>query len=295
MLRQCFWDTLRTEIMKKAKDSLNLFDYMDYRKFLKDWYENAKKNKRGFSFRSFSKRAGFGSPNFLKRVMEGERNLTEKSIFQVATGLNLNKQETEFFKNLVAFNQADSTKEKNQHYEQILRSKKYSQLKPMEKDQYDFYSNWYHPVIRELIVSDDFGDDYERLASRVYPRLTPQQAKKSVELLQRLGFIKKIDEKRWEQSKSLVTTGAEVFSLVLFNYHQNILELAKHQLFKTSAEKRDMSVLTLGIVKERLPELKKKIQEFRQDILKFVSEDTKPDDVVLLSMQLMPVTQEGSK
>lgn len=278
--------------MKKGNGRINLFTYMNYRKYLKDWYEDAKKHRRGFSFRSFSKRAGFGSPNFLKRVMEGQRNLTDKSITQVAHGLGLNKQETEFFKNLVAFNQAESSKEKNKYYGQLLRSQKYSQLKPMEKDQYDYYSTWYHPVIRELIVSSHFNGSYERLAKQVYPAISTQQAKKSVELLERLNFIKKVDEDRWKQAQSLVTTGSEVFSLVLYNYHQNILELAKHQLFKTSGAKRDMSVLTLGIVKDRLPQLKKKMQEFRRQILEFVSEDTDPDEVVLLAMQLMPVTQE---
>lgn len=281
--------------MSKGNGKIDLFLYMNYRKFLKDFYEHAKLHKRGFSFRSFSKRAGFGSPNFLKRVMEGERSLTEKSVVQVCVGLGLNKQETEFFKNLVAFNQAENNEEKNTYYRQLLQSQKYSKLKPMERDQYEYYSSWYHPVVRELIVSKRFDGQLESICKMIFPKISLKQVQKSVELLERLKFIKKIAEGQWEQSESLVTAGAQVSSVILYNYHSSILDLAKYQLFKGDYKKRDISALTLGVSKERLPQIKKRVQEFRREILQMVAEDTQPEEVVLLAMQLLPLTQDEQK
>ena len=57
-------------------DPIDVFDYLDYRAFLRDFYARAKATRRGFSFRAFSRKARLGSPNHLKRVMEGDRNLT---------------------------------------------------------------------------------------------------------------------------------------------------------------------------------------------------------------------------
>ncbi len=272
------------------KSRLSIFDYRDYRKFLKEWYEEAKKNRRGFSFRSFSKKAGFGSPNFLKRVMEGERNLTDDSQDKCALALELNKQERDFFKKLVHFNQVEMLDQKNILYRELLRSKKLSQLKPMEKDQYDYYSTWYHAVIRELIVSRDFDGTPEWIFNRFHSQLTVAQIEKSIELLQRLGFIQKKRGGKWQQSTPLVTTGPEATSLVLLNYHQNLLELIKNQLPIISPEKRDVSALTLGLSRSKIPLLKKKLQEFRQEILKLVADETEPEEVVILSLQLMPMT-----
>lgn len=278
--------------MKPEKSKINIFLALDYRRYLKDWYADQKQNRRGFSFRFFSMKAGFVSPNFLQRVMEGERNLTEESLDKCVVGLGLNKQESEFFKNLVHYNQAQNHETKNHYYQLLARSRKFSELKPMEKNQYDYYSAWYHPVIRELVVSPEYDGSVQRLVDRIFPKITESQAEKSIELLKSLGFIEK-KGKGWAQANPLVTTGPEAGAHIMMNYHQNLLGLAKDLLPQVSFNERDVSALTLGISKGRVGQLKRKIQEFRQDILKMVSEDTKPDDVVLLSIQLLPVTRRN--
>lgn len=205
-------------------------------------------------------------------------------------GLRLNKQEQDFFRNLVLFNQAKSHGEKDRYYQKLLQSRKFGQLKPIEKHQYEYYSTWYHPVIRELVVSPDFDGTATWLVQRVQPTLTIAQVEKSLDLLEKLGFIKKAKGKRWKQSSSVVSTGPEVQSLILFNYHKNLLDLSKEILSEVPPSRRDISAMTLGVVKERLPLLKKRIQEFRQEILKMVSTDTHPEEVVQLNIQLFPMT-----
>ncbi|MBX7149519.1 TIGR02147 family protein [bacterium] len=281
--------------MPKSASPVNLFDYKDYRKFLHDWFIAAKSARGSFSYRAFSMRAGFSSPNFLKLVMEGQRNLTEESLPKFMQGLKLNKQEQDFFTNLVFFTQADTHEKKDFYYKKLLQSKKYSELKPLEKEQYNYYATWYNPVIRELIVSKDFDGTPEWLASKIFPAITPQQAAKSIEVLEKLGFIEKTASGRYKQASPLVTTGPESLSLVLLNYHKNLLELSQTIMPITPSDTRDVSSLTLGIAKGRMAQLKKKIQEFRQEVLKLVSNDTEPEEVVLLNMQLLPVTMEGAK
>src|SRR3990167_1961122 len=217
---------------------INLFSYLDYRQFLRDWYLAAKKSRGSFSFRTFSKKAGFHSPNFFKLVMDGDRKLTEKSLSHFVTGLGLNKQEEEFFRNLVFFNQAKIHEQKDHYYQKLIQSRKFGQLKPIEKDQYDFYSTWYHPVIRELVVSKDFDGTPEWLVDRIHPKITWAQATKSIELLEKLGFIRKSPEGKWAQSTPLVTTGAESSSLVLLNYHQSLLGLTQQLLPEIPPEER---------------------------------------------------------
>lgn len=274
---------------------VSLFHFLDYRKFLKEWYQEAKKSRSGFSFRSFSKRAGFQSPNFFKLVMDGDRNLTEESLTKFMIGLKLNKQEQEFFRHLVFFNQAKNQKQKDFYYQKLLRSRKFNQLKPVDKDHFDYCSTWYHPVVRELIASQGFDGTPEWLASHISPEITSAQARKSLEVLEKLGFIQKTSKGKWKQTSSLVSTGAEVTSLALFNYHLNMLDLTKEILENVPAKRRDISSMTLGVVKERVPQLKKKIQEFRKEIMEFVSTDENPDEVVQMNIQLFPLTTEEGK
>jgi uncharacterized protein (TIGR02147 family) len=61
------------------------------------------------------------------------------------------------------------------------------------------------------------------------------------------------------------------------------------------AGQRDVSSLTLGLRRDQIPLLKKKIQEFRREILKIASLAEKTEDVVQLSIQMFPLTKEGEK
>jgi len=268
---------------------------MDYRDFLKRWYEEQKQSQNHFSYRAFSHRAGFSSPNFFKLVIDDKRNLTEESLTKTIKGLKLNKQESDFFRNLVFYNQAKELEKKNYYYQKLLSSRKFSQLKPIAKGQYQFYATWYHPVIRELVVSKDFDGTPEWISKHIYPQLSVQQVQKSIELLERLGFIKKNGTKKWQQSTPITTTGKESAELALLNYHQSLLSLAHHLLPHIEQEDRDVSALTLGVAREKVPILKKMIQEFRSEILKFVADDIQPEEVVQLSIQLLPLTRKSKQ
>jgi len=279
-----------TSSMGRQAKSIDLFAYTDYRSYLKEWYARAKASRGGFSFRAFSKQAGFNSPNFYKLVMDGERNLTQESLARFVIGLGLNKQEEAFFRNLVFFNQAKTHDQKDFYYQRLLQSRKFNQLKPIERHQYDFYSTWYHPVVRELVTSPQFDGTAEWISQRLYPSVTVPQVKKSLDLLETLGLVVRTPEGGYRQTDTLISTGPEAQSLVLLNYHQAMLGIAKEILPEVAAKNRDVSTLTLGIKRERIGQIKKRIQEFRQDILKLVSTDTQAEEVVVLAFQLLPLT-----
>jgi uncharacterized protein (TIGR02147 family) len=279
--------------LQPALKTVTIFAYLDYRRYLRDWYEMGKATRKSLSFRAFSQRAGFKSPNFFKLVMEGKRNLTDDSLGKFADGLKLNRQERDFFKNLVLFTQASDHEDKNFFYQRLLETREFARLKPMEKSRYEYYATWYHPVVRELAVSPESDGSCEWIAKRIRPVVTPDQVQKSLDLLVTLGFLQKKGARRWKQTEPLVTTGAEVPSVTLMNYHQSLLTLTRDVLPAIPAAERDISALTLGVSRDKLPLLKKRIQDFRQGILRFVSLEEKPEDVVMLNIQFFPVTRRS--
>lgn len=276
--------------MKKA-NPISVFAYLEYRSFLRDFYLYHKNSRAGFSFRTFSKRAGFCSSNIFKLVMDGHRNLSEDSIDKFSQGLGLNKQESEFFKNLVYFNQASNQQQRERFYNRLLKSKKFLFLKPLEKKQYDFFSSWHHAVIREMITSPNFDGTPEWLAERIFPKLSLKVIQDSLSLLLKLGLIQVTSTGKYTQTQSIVTTGVETTEFIMLGYHQSMLRFTCDRLTEIPSEKRDISSLTLGVAKGRLEEIKKKVQEFRREILELVSQDVAEDDVLLLNIQLFPVSK----
>ena len=169
----------------------NIFTYLSFRAFLKDAFEYLKANRRGFSHRSFAKTAGFSSSNYIMLVIQGKRNLSSDGIQKIAKALKLKKGETEFFENLVRFDQATSDTEKNFYYSKIAANKKYAEARTLEKGEYEYYSKWYVPAIREMVLLKNFKEDPEWIASTLTPQITPKEAEAALKLLFDLNMISK--------------------------------------------------------------------------------------------------------
>jgi uncharacterized protein (TIGR02147 family) len=98
-----------------------IFNYTDYRLFLQDFYKAMKASTSYFSFRYFASRAGLSSGSFLKLVMEGKRNLSEKTMQQFAHGLGMKGDEEEYFKTMVKMNQASVDSDKHHYFRELLQ------------------------------------------------------------------------------------------------------------------------------------------------------------------------------
>ncbi len=92
--------------------------YSDFREFLRDFYQERK--PYGFSFREFSKLAGYSSPVFLKLVIEGKANLSERGTERVANATGLVGADVEYFRILVAMNQSKNAEEKKLLFEAFI-------------------------------------------------------------------------------------------------------------------------------------------------------------------------------
>jgi uncharacterized protein (TIGR02147 family) len=274
----------------------DLFAYLDYRKYLRDAFEAmraaAPKGRGKASYRSFAKEAGYSSPNLLQLILAGERELSPANVPGTARALGLNKQETEFFADLVAFDRAGGFDEKTFHYQRMLRSRKHAEARPIDKGQFEYLDQWYHPAVRELAIHPAFDGNPAWIARRLHPRITPAQAEKSLELLQRLGLIARDPAGgRWTQTEARISTAPEVASLAVANYHRAALKLAEASIEAFDGERRDLRAVTLGIPKAKFPELKRKLEGFWREILDLADGTAPVEEIYQVNLQAFPLTR----
>lgn len=79
-------------------ETLGITDYVDYRDFLKARWEDLRLQDKTMSYRAFSARAGFGSPNYLHLVINKKRHISEDSAERFGAVLGLTRTETECLK-----------------------------------------------------------------------------------------------------------------------------------------------------------------------------------------------------
>jgi uncharacterized protein (TIGR02147 family) len=274
-----------------------VFDYYDYRKYLADCYKEKKAMSSGFSFTVFSKMAKFANKGFIHNVIHGTKNLSRQSVYKLSRALRHTKSEAEYFENLVFFNQAAEREERNYFYEKLVsvrsRNPRAVARLQLTKEQYDYYSEWYHSAVRSIIGLVRFSGDYQQLAQAVYPAILPKQVKKSVALLVKLGLVRKGKNGVYELSKAHITTGEEILDLAVLNFHRKATELAGAAMDKLPKDERNITGITLGTSSKAYSEICEAAREFRQRVVDIVDADKeKADRVYRLNIHLFPMSEQ---
>lgn len=276
-----------------------VFDYENYREFLRDFFAYKKESSSGFSYRIFSASAGFKSPNFLKLVIENQRNLTKKSIGGIIRGFKLSPEEGSFFGSLVFLLQAKNATEKRHYLHEISRSKVFRELHPMKQAAMEVYQNWYCIPIREIVASPGFRNDPVWIGQQFFPKLTAGQVEEAIQTLVAAGLLRPDGNGSMVQSDRNITTGNEVQSALVSGFHKKMLELAASSLDNTPRYHRDISSATVLVTESTFNQLKELVQKFRKTLIaeseQAASESKDQKHAVYqISFQLFPLTKYGT-
>jgi uncharacterized protein (TIGR02147 family) len=268
---------------------LNIFNYLNYRDYLRDCFAERKRSDPEFSHRYFNRRLGLTSPNFMLMVMQGRRNISPTVAFKISALLKHTEKETEYFENLVGLQQAKTHNEKDRFFNRLLALRRHTKSKKLEEWQYEYYSHWYNLVVRELAAYPEFGGDFRWLAKNVRPPITLRRARKSVDLLLTLGLL----EKRgcgYQAASPVLSTGPEVRSLAVAKFNRRMAELAISAYDGLPRTEREFSGCTVNIPEKRLPEISRAIAECRAKIMSIAGEEVPPDRVFHVNFHVFPVS-----
>ena len=270
----------------------NIFEYQNFRTYLKDYYSEQKAKKRRFSYRYFSQKAGVNSASFLYYVIENKRNLTESSILKISQAIGHSREEADYFERLVFFNQAKSINEKTHYYSKLIEIRRPLDVQMIDTDRYEYYSKWYHSVIREVVTFFDFKDDFAKLGAFLMPPISGYEAKESIHLLERLGFLDRDEQGLYHQTNNLVLgrpTPLQAFQIERFQ--MEMLQMAMKAYDNAPFERRMSTSTTLSVSTKTVELFKLRMREFQHDIMEIARMDDQQEQAVQIAMNLFPVSR----
>ena len=272
------------------KKAVSIYDYTDYRQYLRDYYQEQKAKTPAFSYRYFARKAGFNSSGLYKDIVDGRTGITRSLILRFSIAMKLSSRQQEYFETLVYFNEAKTVEEKKVYFERLM---KYYNSKAFKVDasQYEYYSKWYYSAIRELLAINNFNDDYSAIAKTLNPSIRTEQAQKAISVLKKLGLIKKNENGYYKAVNKILTTGPDVKSLNIARYQQAMMDLAKEAIDRHPARHRDISTVTFSVSKETCDNIKAELIACRKRILAMVERSENEDRVCQLNMQLFPLSR----
>ncbi len=269
--------------------TVSIYNYLNYRDYLRDFYNYNKGIDPRFSYRYFLNKAGIQSPIYYQQVILGKRNLTPATQQKFVNALDLNKDESGYFKVLCDFNHAKTNKAKQEAYKYILKFGHFLSPEVLGEKYFTLYQNWYTEAVRELICMQQF-ETWAALGRSLKPSITAKQAENSVNQLLKLNLIQKQND-TYSLTDTIITTGHEVASMVVRKHNKDMLTLAEESLETDQVSIRNIQGMTMGISKNAYSKIEEEIEHLYQRIAIIIDNDTESDRVYHLNTTLFPLSK----
>ncbi len=279
-----------------------IHDYTDYRVYLKDIYEFRKVNEstgmRAYSYSHFSAAADIKSPNYLKLIIEGKRNLSDDMISRFARALRLEKQQVEEFKALVHYSQADEPVERNKYLKDLAEIRADQEnASDADKQKWEKVPGWIGWVLYAMMDQKNTGVEPEQLQKLFRAKASVQEVRDSLQKLIAAGEIV-TDEATGElkRPRELIDTPQDLPVALIRRLQTELIYLGIESLFRDSPKDREFGALTVALTQEEFEQTRFELRQLRKRIHKDVTvkrQTSKGDRVYQLNIQLFPVTEKA--
>lgn len=209
----------------------SVFSYLDYRSFLRDWFEARKRSDDGYSYARFAEDGGC-SKSTLANVLSGARSPRSGTLDAFARAMSLTPSERNYLGLLVELSEAEGLDRRREVMERILVSERYQQVRLAkggdESELFRLVEHWYIPAVRELAALPAFRPDPEWIARTLRPSISVDEARDALDRLFELKLLRYGPNGTVERGEIQFRTEPEVRErAILHLYREAIPELLR--------------------------------------------------------------------
>lgn len=279
-------------------------DYMDFRQYLASFFEYKRKltasDLRPYNYAAFSAGANIKSPNYLKMIIEGRRNLSEEMVLKFAKALGLNKEATEDFELLVAYGQATDPADRNMFLKKLSEHRVQAKLKTGEIDKktWEKIPSWAAWVIYAMVDQEGVKYDTKTLKELLRGKASEDEIEQALQSLFNSGeLVLDPETQEVRKARALIESAEDVPVALVRKLQAQLMYLGLESLYQDAANEREFGTLTLSMTKQEFEEVKFKLRQMRKQINKdnsIARSSSKGEKVYQLNIQLFPVTNAVS-
>ena len=253
---------------------IDIFQFTNFRKYLDEYQVARVQTDPDFT------RAGacalLGLPktrSYYNDIIKGKK-LSDRMVPKFVEVLGLNKKEARYFETMVNMDQAKTATERNAFFEELLKQHPDSH-RILNEDAYEYYNHWYNSVLFTALEVVDVSDDLEPIQKLIFPKVSVGTLKRSLELLERLGFVRKNENGFWKSCRDAVSSGDYNNSDLVRQYQLQSFELSKQALLASDERSSDMATFTFSVSDDAFKAIAKEIQGLKARVRKIIMLDKK--------------------
>jgi uncharacterized protein (TIGR02147 family) len=240
----------------------------------------------GYSLRAFARSLAV-EPGALSQILSGKRSLSDKLVERITLAMGLSPEERRrFVSSLGSAKRASGLKRISPTFRNAPQAPPDAAVRELSSEAFRVVADWYHYAILELTFVQGFQSSPRWIASRL--GISQAQASSAIQRLMALelleergGKLVKVQDRITTADKSLTTAAHRL-------RQRQVLEKSAHSLQQDPLAERNHSAMTVAIDETRLPEAKRRIEAFIQELTTYL-ESGPQTRVYELAVSLFPL------
>jgi len=267
-----------------------VFDYHDYREFLRDFLEFATSHEPRRSLRKISEECEF-SAGYLPLILSGQRNLTSKSQKTLSKALGLSSQESTYLKYLCVLADSNNPEEWQWAMRKLQKTSTYPTRHAKELEVYQYLSQWYLVAIREMTNLEGFEANPEWIRARLRNSPPTRELADALRFLVEKGLITYDQNGKVAPPQKELECKGGVFRLALGSFHRQILALAAKAVDELPAGERVVIGHTVALNKDDFEKISEILESARKRVIEIGEKRDGGDTVYQVMLTAFPLTQ----
>ncbi|MEH0861001.1 DUF4423 domain-containing protein [Halobacteriovorax sp. DPLXC-1] len=269
--------------------ALNFDNFLDYLNYVVSPASHFKSRPK--TLEQWATRLGYKSSSILSMVLKGQRVPSHDLIASIAFDLDLSEDEARYLQLLV---QLEKEKRKNKDCSRTLqylnKLKSHGTFNRISLDEFSYISQWHFFAIKNLVLLEDFREDYDWISNQLRKKVQPSKVKSSIEQLVKMGVLKRDKDGNLKKPTKGYSTGDTIPSSAIRSHHKEMISRGHESIDEIEMALRQISSLTLAIGDDDISKAKDKIIEFCQEFNHTFAKDKNADSIYQLNIQFFPHT-----
>lgn len=239
--------------------------------FLRAEFAKRCRSNPRYSLRAYAKSLDLDQ-SLLSKILRGTRQLSNRKLDDVGRRLGLSPAEIQ------ALSRETKSRSESYSYQQVA------------EDVFNVISDWYHFALLELLKVESPKCSSGRLASRLGIHAT--EVDEALARLERLGYLQATEQGWVLQSPNNSWSDLEVTTAARRNLQKSLLRKSIDAIDNMNFEVRENGSLTIACDEALIPEIRKKIKKFRQELDSFTQAHGNYNQVYQVVTSFFPLTQK---
>jgi hypothetical protein len=251
---------------------------MNPRQILEKEFLTRRQRNPHYSLRAFSKMLGVPSGR-VSQLLTEKRRFTPKLGAKIVKSLNYDPRQAQDFLRAIG----------------ETRKPGIAEVPPassLDMEKYETIADPVHFAILSLLETENFAGTAAAVAARL--SISTVEARRALRRLITVELVKAEGDAFRLAGKPGLATSQDISSAAIRRAHRQHLAENAAALEEVAVELRDISSITMAVDPARLPEAKKRIQDFRRSLSAFLEGGVKRE-VYRIDIQLVPLTGRGKQ